>query len=373
MAGENRLSLLIIGPRALGGAEGGVEKFAEEFVARACGHYKISVLCLDLPSADSSAKFPDVEFIRVPRFSLMKSDKALYVPLALWTFATQRFDRVFILGMNFGFLVPLFKLMFWRRASLIMRTGSVDYTIPKWGKVMRAIMHVSEWGMRFANRIVSVAPSLQRHVRSKGMQDTMIRNGLERMAAPSTPVVRQPRSVVAVGRVTVQKNYEVLIDAARRLGSGCPDVTIIGGGDLSNEAARLKEKLASGPELPVRFTGVLPRSRVMDSLASSSLYVNCSMHEGMSNAVLEAVQQGIPLILSRIEANLDLELPEHFYFDPADAGSLAMKIEEALGEPDRFVVDPAQFEDWTEVTRRYIALIDDVRVAAMAPIQNHAH
>jgi len=77
----------------------------------------------------------------------------------------------------------------------------------------------------------------------------------------------------------------------------------------------------------------------------------------MSNAVLEAIQQGSPIILSDIEANRDLDLPDAQYFDPRSPSDLSARIEQALAVPSDFVVARERFEDWDEVIDRYRGLM----------------
>jgi glycosyltransferase involved in cell wall biosynthesis len=77
----------------------------------------------------------------------------------------------------------------------------------------------------------------------------------------------------------------------------------------------------------------------------------------MSNAVLEAIQQGSPIVLSDIEANRDLGLPDALYFDPRSPSNLAARIEQALAAPSDFVVARERFEDWDEVIDRYRRLM----------------
>jgi glycosyltransferase involved in cell wall biosynthesis len=73
----------------------------------------------------------------------------------------------------------------------------------------------------------------------------------------------------------------------------------------------------------------------------------------MSNSVLEAVQQGTPILLSDISANRDLGLPDSFYFDPGSPTELSEKIAQALETPSDFLADRKRFEDWDEVINKY--------------------
>ena len=85
----------------------------------------------------------------------------------------------------------------------------------------------------------------------------------------------------------------------------------------------------------------------------AALFVNCSVNEGMSNSVLEAIQQGTPILLSNITANRDLGLPDDFYFDPASPTELSKKIARALETPSDFLADRESFDDWDEVVNKY--------------------
>ncbi len=184
----------------------------------------------------------------------------------------------------------------------------------------------------------------------------LVRNGLDSREVASDQTWREPNTVLAVGRITPPKNYSVLIEASHLMGIGGPRVTVIGGDDLSDELQRLKSLLRERPQANVRFTGVQHRDTVFKALDRQALYVNCSIYEGMSNAVLEAVQHGTPLILSDIEANRDLDLDDRFYFDPRDPATLAEKIKHALVNPVDYIVPPEKFENWDRVIGRILNL-----------------
>ncbi|MGL4325713.1 MAG: glycosyltransferase family 4 protein [Beijerinckiaceae bacterium] len=344
--------ILLIGPRGISGHEGGVEKFAEEFVKRIPERCRVDVVCLH-----ADGKTPDnVELLKVPSSRIMKTDKAFYLLFALWYYATRRYDRVLILGMNFGLLIPFFRMMVWRRAQIYLRSGSVDYTLAKWGGVMRAVMRFSERMMRRADGLIAVSPSIQRHIAAAGMSAHLVPNGLDK--TKRVPLAgREKNTVIAVGRVTEQKNYLTLVAAAAVLGASGPQITIVGGADLSDEVLRLSSAIAKNPGIHVDMAGGRKRADVLDMLSRQSLYVNCSLHEGMSNAIIEAVQQGIPVIISDIEANRDLALPEAFYFPVTDPVALADKIRDALARPEAYVVPLSRFHDWDTVAARVLTIL----------------
>lgn len=347
---DGRASILVIGARGICGFEGGVEKFAEEFVRRVARRCRTTVLCLSAQKPDGA---DDVELILAPRSNFMHTDKIFYYMTAAWICLTRRFDHVMLLGINSAMLLLVLRLTFWRRAQVVVRSGSIDYILDKWGFVSKLYFRLAERLLRFADLVVAVAPSIQRHLVGRGIRSVLIRNGLTFGSEPRPVADREPRHVVAVGRVTAQKNYRQLVEAARLLRDRDISVTIIGGADLSGEDADLKALVNRGAIANVTFAGAMARDRVFDRLAAASLFVNCSLHEGMSNSVLEAVQQGTPVLLSDIEANRDLDLPESFYFDPRSPAELAARIESALKARTDFLVDRDRFDDWDQVVATY--------------------
>lgn len=348
---ENKQNILVIGPRGLYGHEGGIEKFADEFVPRTLKVANVSIICLKKPDVE----VPDnLEIIVTPKSKRFKTDKALILLYAPYLYATRRFDHVFIFGTNFALLIPLLKAVFWRRAKIHLRSGSVDHILPKWGKAMRYFMRSSEKLCKYADTVIAVAPSIQKHLKSLSIPAVLVRNGLDKKEGAQETEQRTANTIVAIGRVTTQKNYPVLVEASHLLGAGGPEITVIGGADLTDESHKLKQLLNEKAEANINFAGIQHRTEVLKALKSTALYINCSVHEGMSNAVLEAIQQGIPLILSDIDANRDLALDDRYYFDPHDAKALADKIKDALANPESYKVSPDLFENWDQAVGRIL-------------------
>jgi len=102
------------------------------------------------------------------------------------------------------------------------------------------------------------------------------------------------RLVVATGRLAYQKNYPVLIRAAAHM----PDVTIdiIGAGSDEADLRALAEQL--GVSERVRFLGFRPRPEALTLLAEGDVFVQPSLFEGHSLALIEAAKLGLPLVVS---------------------------------------------------------------------------
>ena len=350
---DKKPRILIVGPRGLFGNEGGIEKFTDAFIPRALKEVDIDVLCLIKPQIS----LPDgLKVYIVPRSKYFKTDKALYLVYAFYLNAIHRYDHVFIFGTNLAVLILALKMTFWRRPKILLRSGSIDHTLKKWGYVMSLLLRSTEKLVRYADNVISVAPNIQKHLLTLGIKSHLVRNGLDFTHRASNDIKPKENTVIAIGRITAQKNYSVLIAASHHLGNDGPEIKIIGGADLSDEMEQLKDLCIQNPLSKINFTGVMNREIVISELRKSSLYINCSVHEGMSNAVLEAIQEGVPVILSDIEANRDLGLDDHFYFSPHNSEELSNKIKDALVHPQKYIVPHDKFEDWDGVIKRILTI-----------------
>jgi glycosyltransferase involved in cell wall biosynthesis len=114
--------------------------------------------------------------------------------------------------------------------------------------------------------------------------------------------------ILAVGRLWPQKRYRDLIWAAELLATTRGDTTlvIVGEGPQKDELLRFRDAVTTPRH--VAFAG--PRDDVAELLRGADLFWIGSEYEGQSNAVIEAMQAGVPVIASDIPGNRDLVLHE---------------------------------------------------------------
>lgn len=132
----------------------------------------------------------------------------------------------------------------------------------------------------------------------------VIPNGvdLDKFQAPSrqwTPV-----RMLFVGRIVYQKGLDLLLQALSGLGDRNWQLDLVGDGprlaDLRQQARQL------GLSGNVKFRGWLSRDQLPGALSTANLFVYPSRHEGMPNAVLEAMASGLPVLATRIAGNEEL-------------------------------------------------------------------
>ncbi len=106
----------------------------------------------------------------------------------------------------------------------------------------------------------------------------------------------------AVGRLTQQKGFDLLIRALALLKQENVHVVLIGEGEESSSLKQLAAQL--GVASRVHFAGY--RRDVPQILGALDLYVQPSRFEGMPNALLEAMAAGCPVIASDVDGNREL-------------------------------------------------------------------
>ncbi|MCK9230607.1 MAG: glycosyltransferase family 4 protein [Syntrophales bacterium] len=140
---------------------------------------------------------------------------------------------------------------------------------------------------------------------------------------------RRGRNVLFLGRVTGQKGPRYFLDAAQKVLAEDPDIRFIvaGSGDMMGMMRQgVHDRGIAGS---VVFTGFLKGDEVAEAYAMSDLYVMTSVSEPFGITALEAIDQGIPVILSRQSGVVEV-LRRCPAVDATDTDTLARTILDVL-------------------------------------------
>ncbi len=161
----------------------------------------------------------------------------------------------------------------------------------------------------------------------------VIPNGVSPMALDNDREWSPPR-MLFVGRLVYQKGLDLLFNALANLKELDWQLSIVGDGPrkewLEDRATELKLSER------IQFLGWQSRDQLRSSYADANLFVYPSRHEGMPNALLEAMSAGLPSVASDIAGNEELidDGKNGFLVEPENVSAL----EEAL---DRLMQDQA--------------------------------
>lgn len=223
------------------------------------------------------------------------------------------------------------------RIIAALRARNVNYT---WWQ--RAAVRFT---MRWAHRTVVNSTSLREYaVAAEGARQShtvYIPNGIDlgRFARPADSgelraqlgVGSRQILIGTVGRLTHQKGFDVLLEALTQLNRSDIELVIIGVGE---DEARLRAQAARlGVARRVHFMGY--RRNVPNLLGALDLYVHPARFEGMSNAIMEAMAAGCPIVASAVDGARD-QLSDGVHgrlVAPDNAAALAAAIGELLTQP----------------------------------------
>jgi glycosyltransferase involved in cell wall biosynthesis len=117
---------------------------------------------------------------------------------------------------------------------------------------------------------------------------------------PEAPPDGPPWRLVAVGRASPEKGFDVLVDAVHLARRGGVEVTLDIVGDGPDRAALEARSARLGLGGAVRFLGSLPRAALYERMASAHAVVVPSRREGLGLVAVEALALGRPVIASRV-------------------------------------------------------------------------
>ena len=129
--------------------------------------------------------------------------------------------------------------------------------------------------------------------------------------------------LLTVGRLSVSKRIELLVSAVELIRKQFPSATlkIAGGGGLENRLRQfIKDK---GMEDCVAVLGIVPAEEMPELYRGSDIFISASVQEGMSNAMLEAMASGVPIITTPCEGVQELIADNGIVVEEADAKSIA--------------------------------------------------
>lgn len=133
---------------------------------------------------------------------------------------------------------------------------------------------------------------------------------------------------LCVSRITLEKGYGVLAEALGLLDRRGVrfSIVIVGGGDESGEIRALFYGLKN---IAVTFVG--HQSNVAQFFAASDFFVFPSLHENLSNALIEALSFGLPAVATAVGGNVEvIKKGGGLLIPPLDAKELSAAIKEFI-------------------------------------------
>lgn len=302
----------------------------------------------------------------------------LYMITLLWHLWRRRkeYDVLHVHGLNYHTAVAVLAARWFRRKTVVKLANSgqaSDIHKMKIGQQLPLSRFLLPLALR-SDRFVATNRAIVQELMSVGVpadRITQLPNGVETDSIPvkADYALNDEVRLIFVGRLHQQKGLDVLLAAFQQVIRKYPSLNVrlqlLGDGPLRHDLRALSEQL--GIALQVDFLGMT--GKVFEYLQKADIFILPSRAEGHSNALLEAMAAGLPVVVSDIPANLDVieNKRNGLTFAAGDPASLAhavtlfvddVELREHLGQSARETIE-SQYS-LSSIADRYISLYQDV-------------
>lgn len=290
--GARRPSILIVLPGLeAGGSEHVVKLVANHWVASGC---RVTILTLEPPGAKPYYAFdPRLEFLRIgiPPRRASRLHSALMVAA-----------RVLRMRRAIRTLAPDVVLSFLTRTNVLTLMAVTGTGIPVvvsernnpqaqpfgriWG-LLRQGLYPRAFGL-----VAMTAGAMRYFPERMRRRSWVIPNAVD---LPAGWVDRRgANNLVAVGRLTHQKGFDLLLDAFALIEASVPDWRLVIWGEGEDRAGLEERRAALGLEDRVKFPGVTATPGQW--IETADAFVLSSRYEGWGIVLLEAMAAGLPVV-----------------------------------------------------------------------------
>lgn len=357
MAELDKIKVCVIGLRGFPGVQGGVEKHCEALYPRM---HRIDFTVYRrkpyLPT-DAPKEWHGICFIDLPSTRIKGLEALYHTFISSLSVIKRRPDVVHVHNIGPALFAPLLKLF---GLKVVTTYHSANYEHKKWGAFARSVLRFGEkMAMRYSDRLIYVNEAkylaLPDEIKRKA---SLIPNGVNKVS-PSTETdyiaslgLRPGEYLLGVGRLTPEKGFEYLVEAAN-LNPHVKHVVIAGGAD--HDTAYLDRLKSLDKKGKVIFTGNLQGEPLRQLYSHAKGFVLSSVTEGFPLVLLEAMSYHLPVIVSRIPATEPLDfVPSAGFFRSADSEDLCRTMTALMTDPSipARVDYPLEQYDWQSIADR---------------------
>ncbi len=196
----------------------------------------------------------------------------------------------------------------------------------------------------------------------------VIPNGVdtEKFHPSQKQTLTKPIQALTVCRLIRRKRIDLLIRAVARAKELGLDVrlNIAGHGDLMEPLQRLAGQLSIADS--VAFMGAVPAERMPQLYRDNHIFIMSSAHEGMSNAMLEAMASGLPIITTRCEGVEELIEDNGIVVEDPRAEVIAEAVKELADNQQEYELmsiaarKRAERFSWGSTAEEYLKLYENI-------------
>lgn len=319
------MRISILGTRGIPARYGGNEVCAEQVATRLSARgYEMTVYCRGTNGAGSDEINGGVRRVFLPSAGGKHLDTLGHTFLSALRAIPRRPDVLHCFGVGNAPLLPLLSRVGKRT---VISVDGMDWRRDKWGRWAKLYLrHCARLAVGLADACVTDSRAVARfYAQQFGKEPLYIPNGAE-MVQPSTSDalrgygLEKDRYILFVGRLVPEKGVHHLIEAFTGLET---NLQLAVAGDGSSEPGYFRRLQVASDER-VRLLGPVYGEAIRELYSNAYAYVQPSLVEGTSLAVIEAMAYGNCVLVSDIPENLETVGDAGLSFD-SRAGPAALR------------------------------------------------
>lgn len=363
----------------LGGGQGNANKAMMSEFAK-------TDIQIDLITASSGKKHKEINgkirlfFLNIGKneknFLFQSSKELITYSVKSWRFAAKlikqsiskkaKYDAIIAWsGVPAGFIAMTLSFIFRIPYIVLLRGADVPFYDKRWAKLDKFVFRfLSPYIWKNSLLTIANSQSLRElaYKTSRKKKIDLIYNGidLERYTNKSDIKI-SPKQIIAVGRLSKIKGFDLLIQAVAAIKTPC-QLVIAGDGPEKENLENLAKML--GIEKKVILLGRLEKEQLISFYQESSIFCMSSYNEGMSNAMLEAIACGLPVVTTQVGGAAELVKGNGVIVPCGDSFAIQEALETLLDNPERMAqcqkqsLQIASEFSWDIVTNSFIDLLN---------------
>lgn len=323
-------------PPDLPGAGGGERETDAKAKRLAQRGHDITVYCRWSFVRHPQSPYYGIRLVSLPSLRRAGLEMLSHTPLAtLHAVTTNAADIISYHGMGNALFLPLAKLG--GKKTVIYMDG-IDWERPKWGRMARFLLKLgASMAFRWGDAVyVDNQVSLQQFAQLFGKAPQVITLAADVWEYPGDGVLQdlgleKDNYILFVGMLRPDKGVHFLIDAYAKLKTDIPLVIVGDNPDDPDYVSNLKAK----SDQRVKYVGYQYGTAARQLFANCLIYVQPSVMEGNSPALMSAMACGRCVIVNGIEQNLETIGDAGVACTPGNVNELANLMNDLLIDRER--------------------------------------
>lgn len=353
------MRIAMIGQKGIPAIYGGVEQHVQDLSLRLVklGH-EITVYSRKWYTKDSNIKIDGVSIKHAPSINTKHLDTITHTLVSTFNAIWNKFDVIHYHGVGPALFAWLPRILA-PKTRVIVTFHSIDRYHQKWGTFAKLMLRIGEWSAcKFPHETIVVSKGLYNYSLNEfERKTTYIPNGVEVIPAEDQSFItrfglEKNQYLLMVSRLVPHKGAHVLIGAFLNFKKENPEnklkLVIAGDSVRTDKYCEALHELATDRE-DIIFTGFVSGKTLNALYANATALVHPSFNEGLPFSVLQAMAVSRPVLLSAIEAHLELNKNAEIFFKENDVADLKNKL--------------VEFVSWSEEKKAKLGEINQKTVA----------